>query len=82
LKGGQEVLKIIIYALQIICALGLVFTVLMQEGKTAGLSGTIAGGADMIFGKKKGVDELFAKITAYLAGLVLLFTLLTAFAKY
>lgn len=74
-------LKIIILALQIICALGLIFTVLMQEGKSAGLSGSIAGGADMIFGKKKGVDELFAKITAYLAGLFLLFTLLTAMLK-
>lgn len=74
-------LKIIIQVLQVICALGLIFTVLMQEGKSAGLSGSIAGGADMIFGKKKGVDELFAKITAYLAGFFLLLTLLTAFMK-
>lgn len=68
----------ILLVLQIICALGLIFTVLMQEGKSAGLSGTIAGGADMIFGKKKGVDELFAKITAWLAAFFLLFTLLVA----
>jgi preprotein translocase subunit SecG len=73
------VLKTIILALQILSALGLIFTVLMQEGKSAGLSGSIAGGADMIFGKKKGVDELFAKITAYLAGIFLLLTLMTAF---
>lgn len=59
--------KTIFLILQFITALGLIFTVLMQEGKSAGLSGSIAGGADMIFGKKKGVDELFAKITAYLA---------------
>ncbi len=70
--------KTIFLVLQIISALGLIFTVLMQEGKSAGLSGSIAGGADMIFGKKKGVDELFAKITAYLAALFLLFTLLVA----
>ncbi|PKM77009.1 MAG: preprotein translocase subunit SecG [Firmicutes bacterium HGW-Firmicutes-15] len=70
--------KIIFLVLQVICALGLIFTVLMQEGKSAGLSGSIAGGADMIFGKKKGVDELFAKITAYLAAFFLLFTLLVA----
>jgi len=69
------VLKIIILVLQVICALGLIFTVLMQEGKSAGLSGSIAGGADMIFGKKKGIDELFAKITAYLAAFFLIFTL-------
>lgn len=73
--------KTIFLVLQIICALGLIFTVLMQEGKSAGLSGSIAGGADIIFGKKKGVDELFAKITAYLAAFFLLFTLLVAMLK-
>lgn len=71
-------LKTIILVLQSICALGLIFTVLMQEGKSAGLSGSIAGGADMIFGKKKGIDELFAKITAYLAALFLILTLVLA----
>lgn len=71
----------IFLVLQIICAIGLIFTVLMQEGKSAGLSGTIAGGADMIFGKKKGVDELFAKITAYLATFFLIFTLILAMLK-
>lgn len=70
--------RTILLILQIITALGLIFTVLMQEGKSAGLSGSISGGADMIFGKKKGVDELFAKITAYLAALFLIFTLLVA----
>lgn len=73
--------KTIFLVLQVICALGLIFTVLMQEGKSAGLSGSIAGGADIIFGKKKGVDELFAKITAYLAAFFLLFTLLVAMLK-
>jgi preprotein translocase subunit SecG len=75
------VVKIIFLVLQVITALGLIFTVLMQEGKSAGLSGSIAGGADMIFGKKKGVDELFAKITAYLAAFFLLFSLLVAMFK-
>ncbi|MDD4775727.1 MAG: preprotein translocase subunit SecG [Syntrophomonas sp.] len=70
--------KTIFLILQFISALGLIFTVLMQEGKSAGLSGSIAGGADMIFGKKKGVDELFAKITAYLAALFLIFTLVVS----
>lgn len=73
--------KIIVLVLQIICSLGLIFTVLMQEGKSAGLSGSIAGGADMIFGKKKGVDELLSKITAYLAIFFLIFTLILAILK-
>jgi len=75
------VVKTIFLVLQIITALGLIFTVLMQEGKSAGLSGSIAGGADMIFGKKKGVDELFAKITAYLAAFFLIFTLVLSLLK-
>lgn len=71
-------LKTIVLILQIICALGMIATVLLQSGKSAGLSGSIAGGSEAIFGKKKGVDELFAKITAYLAGFFMLLTLILA----
>jgi preprotein translocase subunit SecG len=72
------VLKIIILILQTLCAIGLIATVLLQSGKSAGLSGSIAGGSEVIFGKKKGVDDLFAKITAYLAALFLLLSLALA----
>jgi preprotein translocase subunit SecG len=72
------VLKIIILILQTLCAIGLIATVLLQSGKSAGLSGSIAGGSEVIFGKKKGVDDLFAKITAYLAALFLILTLALA----
>ena len=48
-------------------AVGLVLTiaVLMQHGKSYGLSGTIAGGAETFFGKDKakGADKLLNKIT-------------------
>ncbi len=72
-------LKTFILVLQIICALGLISTVLLQSGKSAGLSGSIAGGSEAIFGgKKKGLDELLSKVTAYLAALFMLFTLLLA----
>ncbi|HNX92544.1 MAG TPA: preprotein translocase subunit SecG [Syntrophomonas sp.] len=71
-------LKIIVLVLQTLCALGLIGTVLLQSGKSAGLSGSIAGGSEAIFGKKKGVDELFAKITAYLAALFFVLTLALA----
>lgn len=71
-------LKIIVLILQILCALGLIATVLLQSGKSAGLSGSIAGGSEAIFGKKKGVDELFAKITGYLAAIFMVLTLVLA----
>ena len=34
-----------------ISAILLIFSVLLQEGKSAGMSGTIAGGAETLFGK-------------------------------
>jgi len=73
------VLKTIILILQVICALGLISTILLQSGKSAGLSGSIAGAGETIFGgKKKGLDDLLAKITAYVAVLFMILTLTLA----
>lgn len=68
----------IVLIFQIICALGLIATILLQSGRSAGLSGSIAGGSEAIFGKKKGLDDVFAKLTAYLATLFLILTLVLA----
>jgi len=59
-------LKIILLVLHFILAIGIIVAVLMQSGRSAGLSGAIAGGAETFFGKKKGLDELLGKITVYL----------------
>lgn len=50
-------------------SLGLIAVVLLQSGKSAGLSGSIAGGAEQLFGKQKarGVDALLEKLTVGLA---------------
>jgi len=64
--------------LQILCALGLITTILLQSGKSAGLSGSIAGGSEAIFGKKKGVDDLLSKITAYLCAVFMIITMVLA----
>ncbi len=45
---------------------GLIATVLLQSGKSAGL-GAIGGGAEALFGKRKGMDDLLAKFSAGLA---------------
>lgn len=71
-------LKTIILILQILCALGLITTILLQSGKSAGLSGSIAGGSEAIFGKKKGVDDLLSKITAYLCAVFMIITMVLA----
>ena len=52
----------------VICV-ALIFVVLMQSGKQAGLSGTIAGGAETFFGKNKGrtIDAMLGKWTSVCA---------------
>ena len=45
--------KLILTIIQVLGAVFLTFVVLAQSGKSAGLSGAIAGGADTFFGKGK-----------------------------
>ena len=47
----------------------LVVVVLFQSGKTAGLSGSIGGGAETFFGKNKArtLDGILAKLTSIFA---------------
>ena len=57
----------------------LIAVVVLQSGKSAGLSGSIAGGAETIFGgKKKGIDELLSRATMILGLLFGVVTLLLA----
>ena len=53
----------------IVISIILVIIVLMQEGKSAGLSGAIAGGAETFFGKNKGrtYEAKLAKFTKFIA---------------
>jgi len=68
-------LQIALVILLILSSLGLIAAVLLQSGRSAGLSGAITGAGESIFGKKKGMDELFAKLTGVLAGVFLLSSL-------
>lgn len=47
----------------------LIASVLLQSGNSAGLSGSIAGGAEQLFGKKKskGYEAILAKVTTIAA---------------
>ncbi|PTM56612.1 preprotein translocase subunit SecG [Desmospora activa] len=64
-----------------IVSLGLIVVVLLQTGRSAGLSGAIGGGAEQLMGKTKarGIDALLNKITVALA---VLFMILTLWAGY
>ena len=54
-------LKILLLAASIV----LIAFVLLQQGNSAGLSGSIGGGAEQLFGKKKsrGWEKFFTRIT-------------------
>jgi len=64
-----EVAKWIVNILHIVLAISLIVIVLLQSGKQAGLSGSIAGGAETFFGKNKGrtIDAMLGKFTAFAA---------------
>lgn len=69
-------LKLILTIIQLISGLAVTAVVLMQSGKSAGLSGAIAGGAETFLskGKAKSLDAKLAKATKWFA---LVFVLLT-----
>ncbi len=61
--------KWIVNIIHIIFAISIIVIVLLQSGKQAGLSGSIAGGAETFFGKNKGrtIDAMLGKYTAFAA---------------
>lgn len=68
----------LLMTLLVIDAVALIIIVLLQSGKSAGLSGAISGGAEQLFGKQKarGIDLILHRTTAILA--VLFFVLAIA----
>ncbi|MCQ2559877.1 MAG: preprotein translocase subunit SecG [Clostridia bacterium] len=62
--SAWQIVFLIFYA---IISIALIASILLQSGKSAGLSGSIAGGAETFFGKKKGLDEKLSKITMVIA---------------
>ncbi|RIP35880.1 preprotein translocase subunit SecG [Staphylococcus gallinarum] len=55
--------------LLIINCIALITVVLLQEGKSNGLSGAISGGAEQLFGKQKqrGIDLFLHRLTIVLS---------------
>ena len=59
----------LIMVLLILDCIALVTVVLLQEGKSNGLSGAISGGAEQLFGKQKqrGIDLFLHRLTIVLS---------------
>ena len=64
----METLKIIVLVLDLISAVLLTATILVQSGKSAGLSGAIAGASDSFMSKggSKTMDAKLAKATKWI----------------
>ena len=73
----MEIPKLILSIIDVAAALFLVAVVLLQSGKSAGLSGAIAGGADTFLSKNKAksADARLARMTKWVAIVFMVLTL-------
>ena len=73
----MNTLKLILTILQLLSGLAVTVVVLLQSGKSAGLSGAIAGGAETFLskGKTKSLDAKLAKATKWFAIAFVILTL-------
>ena len=72
----------ILTVIEVIACIFLILVVLLQSGKSAGLSGSIFGGTSDTFlarNKGKSLDAKLAKATKWLAGVFVLLTLVLNF---
>ena len=71
-------MKIALMIVLLIASLVLIGSILLQSGNSAGLSGSIGGGAEQLFGKKKGrgYDALLERVTTICAILFILCSLI------
>ena len=72
-------MKIFMMILLALCSIVLIASVLLQSGNSAGLSGSIAGGAEQLLGKKKskGYEAVLEKVTTVCAILFIVISLVT-----
>ncbi|KON86386.1 preprotein translocase subunit SecG [Sporosarcina globispora] len=71
----------LLITLLVIVSIGLIVVVLLQSGKSAGLSGAISGGAEQLFGKQKarGIDLILHRVTIVLSVLFFVLTVLVSY---
>jgi len=71
---------LILKIFHLIVAVTVILGVLLQSGKSAGMSGVIDGGASQFLGKKsKGMDEKLSKFTTGAAIVFMITSLVLAF---
>ncbi|MBR6533236.1 MAG: preprotein translocase subunit SecG [Clostridia bacterium] len=65
----MSAVEIILGVLVILVSLAIIIAVLFQQGRRAGITGVISGGADTFLSKNKArtVDAMLARYTKYIA---------------
>lgn len=71
----------LVKVLLVIVSILLILVVVLQSGRSAGLSGAISGGAEHLVGKQKarGLEAVLNKATIVLGTLFFILTILVAF---
>ena len=71
-------MKLFVTILQLLCGLAVIAVVLLQSGKSAGLSGAIGGVADSFLAKNKARtwDAKLARATKWVGAVFLILTLI------
>ena len=71
-------MELFITILQVLCGLAIIVVVLVQSGKSAGLSGAIGGVADSFLAKNKAksLDAKLARATKWIGAVFLFLTLI------
>ena len=74
---GTNFMQLALTIVQVVFSLVLVAVVMLQSGKSAGLSGAIAGGADTFLSKNKAktMDAKLARATKWIGAVFLILTL-------
>ncbi|MGI8385239.1 preprotein translocase subunit SecG [Robertmurraya sp. P23] len=75
-------METLVTVLLVVVSIALIVVVLLQSGKSTGLSGAISGGAEQLFGKQKarGLDLYLHRATIVLSVLFFILTILLAYA--
>ena len=76
-------MKLFVMILQVLCGLFLIAVVLIQSGKSAGLSGAIGGVADSFMSKNKAksIDAKLARATKWVGAAFIVLTLVLNIVK-
>jgi len=70
-------MKTALMILQLITSIILIGSILLQSGKSSGLSGSITGGAEQLWGKQgRGYEGILSRVTAIGAALFIIVAIL------